>query len=567
MQKVAYHKVWLMIVLITSVSTGILYATSTSEDKKKEKTLPWGKVLLGGGAALLAVKYLSSRTLVESPEESNSSDFHFVSSSWFAAGQQPLMNLGRAASGQIKAAIVPHAGLQYSGSVAAAALEKVDWKQYDTFLLLSTSHKSGQNYQLPQDIQTLTLPSSTGSVDILPMQELNFLADKAKLEKEHSWQVLLPFIDEINTYLTAHEQQPLKFIPLLIGKELTSQELTNLHKCLQAHPKTFLCVNTDLLHRPNTNRKDIYTWDAFDQVTIEQIKKAVTDGTALEREKDGKHTMCGIFAMQAFIQLAHRLQLTPDGEAAYRNSFDATKEATGKYVGYLGMAFKSNVTSAPPTVQSKNSDTPVKELPTKVLEDNKGVLGKRIDKEQIESIAKNYEKDDDQPIHGLFVTINKGQTQTLRGCMGTFSAIRHGLRYWAARQTLTSALHDGRFPPITQDELTNLSFEISVLEEPFSIYKKGDSQTPFEAFKGAYKDKDYGITIEFDDNNGATYLPSVLQREKDTLEQLFNNTVTGLRKKSDPERFRGAARLEQTGKEDYTTEIQEIKLYLAKTLR
>ncbi|XP_073437255.1 AMMECR1-like protein isoform X3 [Dendrobates tinctorius] len=61
----------------------------------------------------------------------------------------------------------------------------------------------------------------------------------------------------------------------------------------------------------------------------------------------------------------------------------------------------------------------------------------------------------------LFVTWKAGRDKRLRGCIGTFSAmnLHSGLREY----TLTSALKDSRFPPLTREELPKLSCSVSLL--------------------------------------------------------------------------------------------------------
>ncbi|MEM7361701.1 MAG: AmmeMemoRadiSam system protein B [Bacteroidota bacterium] len=558
MKKVAYPKVRWLFLLTVAFSSARSYAAPPPKEKevpkKKKKGLPWRKVFLGLGSAGLAVKYLSSRKLVEENDDNASldepKDFKFVEEGWFPKEKKKMMDLREQTFPEIKAAIVPHAGVKYSGTVVANALQKVDWRLYDTFLLLATSHKIGKNYQLNR--QKLNLPYRPGSVDILNIPALKFVIDEQRLQKEHSWQILLSYINEVNEYLVFHGYPPLKFIPLIIGKELSPQELNILQTYLQNHPKTFLCANTDLLHRPGTMREDASTWKAFDQVTIKQIKQAITHGTPLTRERDGKSTMCGFFAIQAFTRIAHNSLLIPLHKE-HRHSFQASQETQGQYVGYLGMTLKK---------------MPLLELPAKVLAENPQVLGRSLSKKEINHIAKKYEKANDQPVNGIFVTINKGRSKTLRGCMGKFNAKEHGLHYWVARQTLQSALGDGRFDPVTQAELTDLSFEISLLEPSFNIYNKKNDQstTPFQAFKKNYNSKNYGITITFDDGRGATYLPSVLQREKGSLKQLFHSVVNGLRRKSNPERFRNV-NLHDFNQKDFTSEIAGIELYMTEIIK
>nr|XP_033814262.1 AMMECR1-like protein isoform X4 [Geotrypetes seraphini] len=61
----------------------------------------------------------------------------------------------------------------------------------------------------------------------------------------------------------------------------------------------------------------------------------------------------------------------------------------------------------------------------------------------------------------LFVTWKAGRDKRLRGCIGTFSAmnLHSGLREY----TLTSALKDSRFPPLTREELPKLFCSVSLL--------------------------------------------------------------------------------------------------------
>jgi AmmeMemoRadiSam system protein A len=61
---------------------------------------------------------------------------------------------------------------------------------------------------------------------------------------------------------------------------------------------------------------------------------------------------------------------------------------------------------------------------------------------------------------GVFVTIKRHGE--LRGCLGTLSGVDE-LGREVARCAADSAQEDPRFSPVTRDEVTDLSFEISVL--------------------------------------------------------------------------------------------------------
>lgn len=65
---------------------------------------------------------------------------------------------------------------------------------------------------------------------------------------------------------------------------------------------------------------------------------------------------------------------------------------------------------------------------------------------------------------GLFVTIHT-LDKKLRGCRGTISGTCSDLIRETRQNACSAAFEDPRFPAITQDEMTNLDFEVSVLGE------------------------------------------------------------------------------------------------------
>ena len=67
---------------------------------------------------------------------------------------------------------------------------------------------------------------------------------------------------------------------------------------------------------------------------------------------------------------------------------------------------------------------------------------------------------------GVFVTIHiRGR---LRGCIGVIET-EETLGEAVARCAASAALHDPRFPPLRQEELTSLEIEISLLSPPIPI--------------------------------------------------------------------------------------------------
>ena len=72
----------------------------------------------------------------------------------------------------------------------------------------------------------------------------------------------------------------------------------------------------------------------------------------------------------------------------------------------------------------------------------------------------------DGPVDGLFVTLRKGRD--LRGCIGTVqrqASVEAALRHL----TVSAAAEDPRFPPVSRDELPQLTISLSLLTPPEPI--------------------------------------------------------------------------------------------------
>lgn len=74
--------------------------------------------------------------------------------------------------------------------------------------------------------------------------------------------------------------------------------------------------------------------------------------------------------------------------------------------------------------------------------------------------------------YGVFVTLTKHHQ--LRGCIGNLIA-SESLKEGVKRNALNAAFHDGRFAPVSLDELNDISVEVSVLTEPESLVYEDSS--------------------------------------------------------------------------------------------
>lgn len=73
---------------------------------------------------------------------------------------------------------------------------------------------------------------------------------------------------------------------------------------------------------------------------------------------------------------------------------------------------------------------------------------------------------------GVFVSLHKhGQ---LRGCIGTFAATTENVAQEIIRNAIESSTRDPRFPPMTEEELSDLEISVDVLTEPEPISSEKD---------------------------------------------------------------------------------------------
>lgn len=105
----------------------------------------------------------------------------------------------------------------------------------------------------------------------------------------------------------------------------------------------------------------------------------------------------------------------------------------------------------------------------------------------------------------VFVTVNKGSNNQLRGCIGTLEAYRP-LYKDIISNAQSAALHDKRFKPLQVDELKDINLEVSVLSKPkvLSYKNSADLKMKIKPFQD-------GIILKLNKKR-ATYLPSVWEQ-------------------------------------------------------
>lgn len=223
----------------------------------------------------------------------------------------------------MKAFILPHAGLIYSGSIAGSGYLQLedDRGTIQRIILLGPSHH----------VAFRGLAVSTGSVFATPLGEIP--VDEAAVEsvldfpgvqmmeaahaREHSLEVHLPFLQMVLGHF--------HLVPLVVG-DAREAEVAAVLEQLWGGPETRIIISSDLSHY-----HDYAVAHRLDMETAARIEKL--------RPVDPDQA-CGSVPLNGLLHAARHHQLTPH-TLDLRNSGD-TAGSRSRVVGYGAFAFTEN---------------------------------------------------------------------------------------------------------------------------------------------------------------------------------------------------------------------------------
>jgi AmmeMemoRadiSam system protein B len=234
-----------------------------------------------------------------------------------------------------RALISPHAGLMYSGPVAAFAYKLLNGRSYRAIVLVGPSHflpfrgvsiwSAGQ-WQTPFGPvavdEALAHAVRTECVDVLELP--------AAHGREHSLEMQLPFI--------AHLLPGVPIVPLVMGQQ-TRDAAFALGNGLAAACRVrdeesggiLLIASSDLSHYENAA-----VASAMDAIMVRHIEALDPEGLMNELEREPRHA-CGGGPMAAVLQAAKRLGAAEARVLRYGDSGDITGDKSS-VVGYLAAA-------------------------------------------------------------------------------------------------------------------------------------------------------------------------------------------------------------------------------------
>ncbi len=403
------------------------------------------------------------------------------------------------------AAIVPHAGYVYSGSVAAAAIAQIDpHRSYDHIFLIGSSHTHMFHGASIYSQGSYSTPLGKVNIDPLAetlLNECNLFNNRTEIhEREHALEVIIPF-------LQYWLKSPFTIIPIIIGgeSEKVSREIAKALKKYFNDSNLFI-ISSDFSHYPQYE-------DAImvDNLMAEAIKNGspnlfLNTKRELENRKINQllTVACGWTSILTLLYIIDSDPQYKISKILYRNSGDTKFGAKDRVVGYNAIAvFKKNGDTSllQNIILSQEDKYNLIQIARKTLENY--VLKKSKYKVSSEYITPNLKKN-----VGAFVTLKK--EGELRGCIGTFKSNKP--LYLVVRDmTISSAAFDYRFDAVEPEELKQIEIEISVLT-PLKKVKNID-----EINLGRH-----GIYIKKGNKSG-TFLPQVANKSGWSKEEFLGH--------------------------------------------
>lgn len=235
-------------------------------------------------------------------------------------------------AGRLRAIVAPHAGLMYSGPVAAYAYQAARRHQPSVLVLVGPSHfVPFEGVSIWPDGQWET---PLGPVRVhgdlaaaIAAESEQIVSLPAAHGREHSLEMQMPFI--------AHLLPGVPIVPLVMGQQrpATAFGLAEaMARAVQAHaPDALLIASSDLSHY-----EDAVTAESLDRVVIRYVESLDADGLMQALEHEPRHA-CGGGPMVAVMHAARRLGAIGARLLQYADSGDVSGDKSS-VVGYMAAA-------------------------------------------------------------------------------------------------------------------------------------------------------------------------------------------------------------------------------------
>lgn len=400
----------------------------------------------------------------------------------------------------LKALICPHAGYQFSGPIAATGYRLLRGQHFRTVWLLFPSHTA--LFRGAYVTETDAYRTPLGDVPVSPLARS--LAAQPPFTSRTVWQIQRPqwagvstneptpetweHSGEVHVPFLQKTLRDFQLVPVVFGEvdpATVARVLTD-----KLDDQSLIVVSSDLSHyHPYAEAR------ARDTQCVQAICNL--DVVAMQQQE-----ACGAGPILALMHLAKLKGWRPQ-LLDYRNSGDTAGNKDG-VVGYAAIAFYEPVAHQYSAAERRW-----------LLELARATVREAVTAGRVPTVDAARVPSKLATPAGCFVTLTKhGQ---LRGCIGNIVA--HG-PLWQAVQAnaVNAALRDGRFAPVTSQELAEIEIEISVLTTPQPLA----FQSPAELLAKLVPHRD-GVVLQIGDRQ-ATYLPQVWEQLPD--KEVFLNSLS-----------------------------------------
>jgi AmmeMemoRadiSam system protein B len=241
-----------------------------------------------------------------------------------------------ALDGRIVGLISPHAGLHYSGPVAAHAYRLIEGLSALSILLVGPSHRAAFRgvataaagaFETPLGAIPVDEPLARRILEAHPM----IVEDLRPHRDEHSLEMQLPFLQ--------HAVYDLKIVPMLMGSQVR-EEVDALAQALVAavgdRRDVLLVASSDLSHY-----HPAAVANRLDAQVVDDVRRFDSDALMNRLEASHEHA-CGGGPIVVVMKAARRLGADRSTVLRYADSGDVPPRDKSRVVGYLAAAFTAS---------------------------------------------------------------------------------------------------------------------------------------------------------------------------------------------------------------------------------
>jgi AmmeMemoRadiSam system protein B/AmmeMemoRadiSam system protein A len=358
--------------------------------------------------------------------------------------------------GEVRAIISPHAGYVFSGFVAASGFRQLDPEvQYDRIFVIGSSHHTGFNGASIYSKGNYITPLGEVEVDIdlanqLISEHKCFKYNASAHQREHSLEVQLPF-------LQYRLKKPFKIIPIVLGSQTPSMS-EEIAKALLPYFKdgNLFIISTDLSHYPNYRNAKL----ADENITEAVLSKSPDKFLKALKENEKENypnlltSMCGWPSVLTLLYMTENKHDINYHKVLYLNSGDSRYGDHDRVVGYVSIITTQENNQNKSEFLTEKDKISLLKLARKTIQQK--ILHNQMPKIDTKEFSQTLLKP-----AGAFVTLHTSEGK-LRGCIGRFQPDAP-LYQVVKDMTISSALNDYRFSPVTKDEVPEVDIEISVL--------------------------------------------------------------------------------------------------------